>query len=148
MDWLASIGLLLTGFGLVGTAIALYQTRKQAEQAQKVTLGQFLLDLDEKFSHHQDAHVALRPGGKSANEDAGPVTAEEWAQVEAYMGLFERINILIDKNILDADTVDRLYGYRVNNIVANPVINQAKLVKKSEDWTNFLSLCEKLNIQL
>lgn len=141
MDWLEIIGLVLTVLGLAGVFIEL-------KRARKVTLGQFLLDLDDKFSLHQQAHVALRPGGKWANDDTGPTNVEEWAQIEAYMGLFERINILIEKDVLDADTVDRLYGYRVNNIVANSFIHQTKLIENSEDWTDFLSLCKKLNIQL
>jgi hypothetical protein len=113
-----------------------------------VTLGQFLLELDDKFSQHREAHIALRPGGKWASGTASPTTAEDWAQIETYMGLFERINILIEKNILDTGTIDRLYGYRVNNIVSNPKIRQAKLIDNADYWTDFLSLCSRLDIKI
>lgn len=146
MDWAATIGLILTGVGLIGTTIGLYQARKQMEQSQRIALGEFLLNLDNKFSQHQETHLALRPGGKWAANDAGPTTPSEWADVEIYMGLFERINILIEKEILDKDTVRKLYGYRVRNIVANKTIRDVKLKREARSWQDFIRLCESLDI--
>ena len=41
----------------------------------------------------------------------GPETAEEWANVEAYMGLFERINVMINAGLIRFETFQPLYGY-------------------------------------
>lgn len=146
MDWLTTIGLILSGLGLLGTAYGLHQASKQIEQSRRVALGEFLLNLDTQFRQHQTVHTALRPGGKWASGNSGPTNGEEWSKVEAYMGLFERINILVEKEILDAETVKRLYSYRVANIVANPIIRKAKLVDNARYWTDFSNLCQKLSI--
>jgi hypothetical protein len=64
--------------------------------------------------------------------------------VEAYMGVFERIQLLIDEKILDLDTVDRLYSYRILNIVSNERIWKEKLVEKEQFWPDFTRLWHSL----
>jgi len=54
-------------------------------------------------------------------------TDKELPSVEAYMGLFERVMIMIDLGLLKADIVERLYGYRVLNIWANNRIMKVSL---------------------
>lgn len=130
--------------GLAMTAIGLIYTAHQIKEARKVTRGQFLLHLDELFQQHYEVHLALRPGGKWKNHNSGPQFAKDWAAVDKYMGLFERINILVNDGIVDIDTIDKLYGYRVHNLVRNPIINQAKLVEAAEDWQDFIELWHKL----
>ena len=49
---------------------------------------------------------------------------DEWARAETYLGLFERINRLIETGNLSAEYVARFYGYRINNIWANDIIRQ------------------------
>ncbi|GAB4574742.1 MAG: hypothetical protein Kow0077_22830 [Anaerolineae bacterium] len=135
------IGIVLTLIGVFAGVYQLYVSRQ-------VELGNFLLRLDDMFKAHQEVHLALRPGGKwSTDEEAKqPQTTEDWAAIEAYMGLFERIKILIDKRIIDADIVRRLYGYRLANIVANRSIRQAKLIDEKDSWQDFIELCALLNI--
>ena len=53
------------------------------------------------------------------------------------MGLFERVKVLVDDKIIDIDTVDRLYGYRVDNIVNNETIRQAKLEREKDSYLDF-----------
>ncbi len=117
-DYLTGAGLLLTGIGLIYGA-------RQMQLARKVARAQFLLQLDQMLLQHQDVHARLSglgwPNGKSE-----PETPEEWIAVDIYMGLFERIQVLIEDSIVDFDTFDRLYGYRVFLIVNNPVIRQKR----------------------
>jgi hypothetical protein len=137
---IAGIGVVLTGIGLI---FAGYQLR----DSRRVAQGEFLLQLDEMFRHHQEVHLALRQGDWSDGV-SGPETNEEWAAVDAYMGLFERVYILIERKIIDKEIVDRLYGYRVRNIVTNDPIRQAKLVEAREYWTDFIKLCHLLDVEL
>ena len=66
-----------------------------------------------------------------------------------YMGLFERIYIFVEKGIIDdIDIINRLYGYRVRNIVANNIIRKEKLVKEADSWTDFIELAKLLNIEI
>lgn len=133
---------------IIVSLFALLQVERQLRQDRSAAFGNFLLNLDQMMQSHQKTHLRLRPGGEWAVTGKGPVTQEDWADVDAYMGLFERIYVLIDKKVLDAETVNRLYGYRVNNIILNQKICKAKLVINADSWTDFINLCEKLKIQI
>ncbi len=61
------------------------------------------------------------------------------------MGVFERVNLLVDRKLIKIEVVDRFYGYRYDNIDANPAIHQAKLEEERGSWTDFLALGEKLD---
>lgn len=134
-----AVGLILTGFGLI---LAVLQMRN----SRKVALGEFLLHLDEMFFQHQEVHIALRPGGKWANDNNHPNGAEEWAMVEDYMGLLEQVYILIDQGMIDADIIERIYKFRLINIVAHDTIRQAKLVKEKRNWADFIALCKLFGV--
>ena len=122
-----SFELIATIIGLVLIAIGLIYTGYQIHGSKTAARGEFLLHLDEMFQQHNETHTRLRPGGLWGDGKTGPASVEEWVAVERYMGLFERINILVEDKIIDIDTVDRLYGYRVINISRNKIIQQAKL---------------------
>ena len=136
-DVVTQVGLLLTFIGLVYTA-------EQIRRGRKVAQGEFLLRLDELFQSHNDVHEKLRPGGEWAKENAGPSTPDEWVKVELYMGLFERVQILIEDGIIRRKIFERLYGYRVGNIVKNQRIKVEKLEKRSEGWKDFIALAHSL----
>jgi hypothetical protein len=130
------------GLGL--TAIGLFYAGYQIYISRKVARGEFLLHLDEILQQHDDTHIRLRPGGNWANSKSGPKSNKEWVAVERYMGLFERVNILVEDKIIDIDTIYRLYGYRVINISENEKIRQFKLEKESRSWEDFIRLRDKI----
>jgi hypothetical protein len=150
IDWAAigsivsALGLALTGIGLCFAAFELRQSKQIAEESKRVSQGEFLLHLEELFQTHTEIHKRLRPGGDWSDGDKGPATPSEWADLERYMGLFERINALVNLHILDIGYVDDFYGYRLLNIVRNPVIFQAKLAKGDSSWKGFLELVTKI----
>jgi hypothetical protein len=126
--------------GIFLTLASLNNARKQLEAQRKTTMGDFLLRLDARFDKHYEVHLALRPGGKWSSPTFGPSNAAEWAPVEAYMGLFERVKVLIDNGVLDLGTFVRLYGYKLHNILANRIIVESKLERERESWSDFLAL--------
>lgn len=139
----------------VAAAGAVVVARRQLIAQSRSTEGQFLLELDAAFRTHDSTHRKLRPasagaapdnevGAWSGSDARGPANADEWADVEAYMGLFERVNRMIDRGLLDVAFVSDVYGYRVGNIWANPRIRQEKLVKNADYWRNFIDLTAKL----
>jgi hypothetical protein len=132
------IGLVMTGIGLLYAGI-------QLRASKKIARGEFLLRLDEMFQQHREVHTHLRPGGIWAGTGKGPASVENWVAVEKYMGLFERIKVLIDDGIVDLATIERLYGYRIFNIVANDVIRQAKIEGEAKEyWQDFIELYQTL----
>lgn len=134
---LAIIGLFLTGAGLLYTGW-------QIQQSKMIARGEFLLHLDELFQQHIEIHTHLRPGGDYAIGKRKPNSVEDWVAIEMYMGLFERIKVLVDSKIIDLDTIKRLYGYRVLNIVANDAIRRTKIEQEADNWHDFIELWQAL----
>jgi hypothetical protein len=134
----------MTLLGLVMTFAGLIYTGEQIRRAKNISQGEFLLKLDDQFHCHDDPHSKLRPGGKWSSQGKGPKTAKEWILVEKYMGLFERIYVLVESGIISKQIVNKLYGYRITNIVTNEIIYQEKLVKRKENWVDFIALAKLL----
>jgi hypothetical protein len=126
-------------FGIRQLRVAVAQREAQNRAVQ----AQTLLAFDQMLDRHQEVHKKLRPGGEWAGEET-ELEAADWAEIERYMGLFERAKILIDDGFLKPEEFDHLYGYRVRNICANPTIRREKLEKRSYGWLYFLDLVELL----
>ncbi len=106
----------------------LEQQSKQLKQQSQTTRGQFLLALHERFREHESIHLRLRNAESDYKWWRGPEpSGDEWAEVEAYMGLFERVWMLVKGKSIDINVIERLYGYRVVNIVINDKIREEKL---------------------
>jgi hypothetical protein len=147
------IGAVAAALGIPVAAVALVVAARQLTGQRRATEAQFLLSLDDAFRSHDATHRKFRPAPVEKRESvglwhgetaAGPETAEEWADVEAYMGLFERVNVMIEGGLIDADTFEHLYGYRVGNVLSNPRVVTEKLVKRGEGWVDFIALARRL----
>jgi hypothetical protein len=110
--------------------------------------AQFWLALRDQFSRHDKVHRKLRTGGEWAGKTGAPTTPEEWADLEAYMGLLEHCEAMLQDRLIDAATFRRIYEYRVENIIANPVIVEEKLRKRPEGWLLFHALLERLGLSI
>ena len=115
-----------------------FQLRATKRSAQ----GGFLLRFDQMLDRYDEVHKRLRPGGCWAS---GRIEDHEWPDIERYMGLFERIKVLIDDGFIDLEIFDRLYGYRIDNIRINPQIKEEKLIKRAYGWKYFIELAEALD---
>jgi hypothetical protein len=149
-DW---IGAVAAGLGVPVAAIALVVAARQLAGQRRATEAQFLLSLDDAFRSHDLTHRKFRPPSVDKRDSvgqwhgetaSGPETAEEWADVEAYMGLFERVNVMIEGGLIDAETFEDLYGYRVANILSNPSVVTEKLVNRRKFWKDFIALARRL----
>ena len=129
--------------GFIVAASSLGITAYQVHLGRLAAEATLWLELRRMFAEHQDAHVKLRPGGAWYNKGNAP-SLPELPQVEAYLGLFEHCRIMLDKGLLDLGTFKRIYAYRIDNILNNPVIVCEKLVKRREGWEDFVALAEKM----
>ena len=130
--------------GLFLTCLGLLYTGEQIRRAKNITQADFLLKLDDHFHYHLSIHSKLRPKGEWSIPGTGPKSTDEWIAVEKYMGLFERISVLVDSGIISKQIIDRLYGYRISNIVHNDIIYQTKLVQEKDGWSDFIKLANLL----
>jgi hypothetical protein len=143
-----AIGTLVTGivtaFGVAVAILAGFYAKEQLFLGRRVALGNQLFRIDEALEQHRDIHAKLRPGGEWSNGKHGPQTQDDWIAVERYMGLFERIQVLVQAKVVDIGTVDRLDGYRLFNIVDNPLIFQEKFVELGYGCRDFIKLWKAL----
>lgn len=125
-------------------AMTVWMTWRTLKSAEQTAYADLLLRLDDRARIFDAVHHKLRPRGAWA-VGSGPETVAEWAEVDAYMGLFERINFLVAKGLIKIDYVDEFYGYRYDNIKAHPRIRAAKLEgPERPSWRNFVTLGERL----
>jgi hypothetical protein len=153
------IGVLVASFALIFTAIQVYLNRqqlrlntKQLHTNTEVNRGNFWLKLEEMSRHYDDVHLKLRPGGDWAGqgkqgEYKGPKGNDEWAVVEDYMGFFEHLKIMLDRELIDKPTFKKIFAYRLRNIVGNPIIVEVKLKERGGGWTYFIQLLRELEIE-
>jgi len=139
-DVITMVGVLIAAVSLTFTAINTKLTLR-ADRAR------FWLDLRERFGKHDVVHRRLRPGGPWA-DGSGPDTEEEWAEVEAYMGLFEHCEVMLQQRLIDEETFSEIYAYRLNNIIANDIIRREKLVHRAEGWQRFLALLKRMKVEV
>lgn len=133
--------------GILIAAVSLLIAALNSRINVRTNRAQFWLDLRNHFAKHDEVHLALRPGG-SWSAGKAPQEAIEWAKLEAYMGLFEHCEIMLEQSLLDTQTFREIYAYRLQNIVANETIRTRKLIHRAADWSRFLALLKRMNIGL
>ena len=128
--------LLVTTFG----GLAAWHQIKKNTDANTAT---FWLELRKMFESHAETHIAFRTGGKWTGEKA-PQDAKGWAEVEAYMGLFEHCERLMQKGLIDEDTFMDIYSYRIENIISSEAVLKHKLEAEKMYWRTFVALTERI----
>ena len=128
-----------------GQLIEASKQRSAAVEAQawsaRSAEGGLVLQIDERLSTLDDVHLKLRgTEGAWAGRRGSPAGAAEWARVEAYLGLLERIAVLHAAGVLRLDVVRSLYGYRLRNVWHSQAIREAKLVGRAGDWQDLIAL--------
>jgi hypothetical protein len=141
-----AITALIALFALVYAKDQVREAQKQLQHSRKIANLDALLRLDEAFQRHAEVHKLLQPNFGWGRNKGGPKSDEEWFMVTSYMGLFERVNFLIDIGIEELAMIDKFHGYRVFNIVSNDIIRQAKLEDErlARYWQEFIKLWLKL----
>lgn len=135
--------LLVAIVGLAGVGFGIWSGLKQLNHTTAVARSSFLLQLDNAFVRHEEAKRNLRPGGKWWKEGVHKEDRDAWILIEAYMGLFERVQVMIEDGVVDLQGFDDLYGYLLVNIVDNTSIREAKLESNlAPYWQRFIDLCE------
>ena len=91
-NWVTIVGLPL---GIITLSVGLYNIR----QSKIIEQGKFLIELRKMFPEHHEIHVKFRPEGEWTL-GVIPNDNETWAKVDAYLGLFELCEILIQNGSL------------------------------------------------
>lgn len=121
----------------LGTVGSLLYISRQVNVTRQQTKGQFLLALDAQFEKNNDVMRRL------INEKGFTPVGDEWPDVWKLMSVFERINIMVEDNILDIGLVDRLWGFLLLKIVANEAIYD-RVAASGTEWQDFIDLCHAI----
>jgi hypothetical protein len=112
--------------GLPFIFLQLKTADRQRRDAIVLSGTQVLLAIDAVLAEYQDINRKLRPGGEWYGSSDHP-TVDELADIEPYLGIFERIWLAYSVGQIDVGTIEHLYGYRVRNVWANKSIVRQKL---------------------
>ncbi len=125
-------------FGSVALAfiatLSLIYISRQVNATRLQTKGEFLIALDRQLQDYTRVALEL-----IRNRQMSPTT-DEWLEIVGYMGVFERMNIMVEDGILEINMVDRLYGSRLILLLSNNEISE--MVRESGgEWRDFIHLC-------
>jgi hypothetical protein len=116
------------------TTISLIYVSRQVNATRLQTKGEFLVALDRQLADYTEIGLKL-----VRNRQMSP-TRDEWLEIIGYLGVFERMNIMVEDDILDIDMVDRLFGSRLILLLTNNAIYD--MVQSSgAEWQDFIHLC-------
>ena len=118
---------------LATTGSLLYISR-QVNVTRQQAKGQFLLALDDQFEKFNGMTFRM-----VTEKDFTP-EGKDWAQIFGLMSVFERINIMVEDQILDVPLVDRLHGFRLMSLIANDAIFH-RVQSAGVEWQDFIDLC-------
>jgi hypothetical protein len=145
-----SISDLFAGLSALAAAVGLAFAGVQLRAGRKTTRAQFLTEIHRMFLHYDAVHKKLEGAEEadiakqaSAARNWNP-TGAEWSDIRAYMGLFERLWILSESGVIDMSTLERLYGYRMRNVVRNDALRSYLLCHRL-GWSDFLRCWEEMN---
>jgi hypothetical protein len=137
------VGAIVAIVGAIVAILVLGYTAQQVKANTRISRGQFWLELRKMFAEHDGVHHKLRPGGAWHASTTHPQPGTEMAEVEAYMGLFEHCEIMLEDKLLDKKTFENIYAYRLNNIVNNERIKVDKLQDRAQYWAKFIALLDR-----
>ncbi len=126
-------------FILVGFIFAIVQLRNQSRDSRTNVMFQLM----QMFRDYDDIQVAFRPGGKW--NDKCPETAEDWARIDNYLGLYEHCEVLIQLNRIEPEFFERAYRVPLENALLHSDV-QHKLQGEYECWHDLWALCKRYNI--
>ena len=143
---LALLASFATILGIPIAVLALVYAALQLRKSARIAKGQFLLQIENQSTLHDEVHHKLFPDGEwGVNKGGSPHSIQDTKEVADYLGFFEQCEYLIQTRCLDFSTFKKIYGYRVKNILSNTVIVESKLQGETRKFYElFISLCTRL----
>jgi hypothetical protein len=142
------VGVVAGLFGLFLTWKAVTDAAKQAAQDAIATRATFSVNLRQAFDSHREVHTKLRPSGPWNGSKTEPSDPTDFAKVELYMGLFELCDELLEQQLVQENIFLAQYMYRLNNLLSNSFVTNAKLTEHRRGWLHFINLCYRLGAEM
>jgi len=111
---------------------------RQVSDTRRFTKSQLLDDLEKESKEYRNVYMLITGSWRLA-----PVVSPQEEQLHDIfdcLGFFERIKILLDNQVIDWPTVDRLFAYRFFLLVNDPNIQKFVLYLDRHDFTTVFAL--------
>ena len=114
---------------------ALIMSIRGFQKSNNISKSTFLLELREKFGteRRHEVHKILRNGKE----------IEDWADLDDYLRLFEVCEMMIKNRTIEFQDFEKLYRYRLGNILHDKKVVFCKLVEQFDSWDDLYSLLNR-----
>lgn len=152
-DYATVVAAIAAAAGLIFAGIQVRSSRIELEHARGVALANALLTLDALFVQFDCIQTRLHrqayPPEEHRETDTAELTRDELVEAGRYMGLLERLKVMLDAEIVEIATIDRLYGFRIRTVTANPQTAQmldddSKKDDRNQGWKDLTELARAL----
>jgi hypothetical protein len=130
---IATIVLVVVTAGLACFAVL------ELKEARTVHALEFLLRIDQMFQASQNIKIANDIAAntelhKYQHGETSKTSIEDWNDLRRYMGLFERIEMLLEMRTIEIEHVSDVYYSKLQKIVADKEIYHHILKNRREGW--------------
>lgn len=110
----------------------------QVSDTRRFTKSQLLNDLEKESGEYRHVYMLIT-GTWKALQEVSP-KEDQLHDIFECLGFFERIKVLLDNQVIDLPTVDRLFGYRFFLLVNNPHVQKFALYPDGHSFTTVFAL--------
>jgi hypothetical protein len=128
------------------TEVQLEEAEAQFEKSAKWTRGAMIFAIDEALAHYDDVRALVRQAKWEPPIKKKGESKEEKRlrfRVHMYMGVFERIEQLIEDETIDPEVAEQFYGERARKLMNKKGVQQY-LANNPTEWTLFGNLQRRL----
>jgi hypothetical protein len=118
----------------VPTAAAGYAIFYQLHLENNTAKGNFVLTLEREFSQDAVLTKVLRKIYE------GKIDASDSIDVVSYLGFFEVINVLLERDAIDLKLIDRLFRMRFFRATMSPQVQEIELLICNQNYQNIYRL--------
>ena len=143
----SSLGFLVAIGAIAYTVLQYHHNLKVNQFNAEVNRQTFWLETRMMFTEHNDVYMKLQKGGPWYRSDREPADPQDRAKVISYLSLIEHIKLMLDKGLIDPETIDATQiPYRVRLILQNGQIKRCLIhgeqPDEKPDWKLFKDLVE------
>ncbi|MCL2413918.1 MAG: hypothetical protein FWC94_01520 [Bacteroidales bacterium] len=114
---------------------ALIMSIRGFQKSNNISKSTFLLELREKFGteRRHKVHKTLKSGE----------IVEDWVDLDDYLRLFEVCEMMIKNRTIEFQDFEKLYKYRLGNILHDKKVVFCKLVEEADSWDDLYGLLNR-----
>jgi hypothetical protein len=129
----------------IATTIALIFHAMQYRNAKKVNAANLWLKIEDLFSIPRREEVHLKIMEQKFDHTKNFYEQDDSYWLDDYLGIFELCFSMIKKCVIDVETFNAVYKYRLRCFLAYEMIVKEKLIKEGKDYEKLYALLSKLS---